>query len=406
MSSNNQQDSAKSHTASCENSQSHNGMCQTVTTTNPHREQCNVDYPLNSLIAENETATDENSNAQMILDASPNKSTQRLDKNNEKSDKNEIRKTIKDIDNTNNAIIVVDNDLDKSPEQQLVSSESLIAISAINIKQEPISSHYDLDLRPFARGKFAQVKRCVHKDSQQEYAAKCIKKRRRLVDIRHEIMHEIQVLSLANVTNRIVKLHDVYETSNEIILVLEMAEGGELQRVLDDEEAIDEVHVQRMVKQILEGLFYLHKHDIAHLDIKPQNLLLTKKFPDGDIKLCDFGISRHIKKGAEIREICGTPDYVAPEILRYDPISLATDMWSLGVLTYALLSGYSPFGNENKQLTYCNITTANLDFPNECFSNVSNDAIDFIQKLVVREPAERLSCREALEHRWLKSVLN
>lgn len=271
----------------------------------------------------------------------------------------------------------------------------------IPIRLESICGYYDLEARPFARGKFAQVKRCVKKTSNHCFAAKCIKKRRRLVDIRHEILLEIEALKLSYYTNRIVKLYEVFETPTEMILVLEMANGGELQRVLDDEEVIEERLVKRMVQQILEGLEKLHDNDIAHLDIKPQNLLLTESFPNGDIKLCDFGISRRITKDCEIREICGTPDYVAPEILRYDPITLATDMWSLGVLTYVLLSGYSPFGSENKQQTFCNITQATLDFPTEIFDKISKDAIDFMRKLIVREPSERLTSRQARNHPWL-----
>lgn len=271
----------------------------------------------------------------------------------------------------------------------------------VPIKTEPICLYYDLEARPFARGKFAQVKRCISKSSQQCFAAKCIKKRRRLVDIRHEIILEIEALKLSCFTDHIVKLYEVFETPTEMILILEMANGGELQRVIDDEEAIDEKLVKQMIRQILEGLVQLHDNDIAHLDIKPQNLLLTEPFPNGDVKLCDFGMSRRLSKHCEIREICGTPDYVAPEILRYDPISLATDMWSLGILTYVLLTGYSPFGSENRQQTFCNITQATLDFPSEIFYKISEDAVDFMQKLIVREPSERLTSHQARNHPWL-----
>lgn len=276
----------------------------------------------------------------------------------------------------------------------------------IPILSEPISDHYDLEARPFARGKFAQVKRCVNKLTKQCFAAKCIKKRRRSVDVKHEILLEIEALKLSYYTDRIIKLYQIFETPSEIVLILEMALGGELQRILDDEEKLNENVVRVMIKQILEGLLLLHDNDIAHLDIKPQNLLLTKVFEPHnvdnlDIKLCDFGISRKISKDCEIREICGTPDYVAPEILRYDPISLATDMWSLGVLTYVLLTGYSPFGSDNKQQTFCNITQATLDFPQDIFDSISNDAIDFMRKLMVQNPTKRLTSRQAIKHVWL-----
>lgn len=170
------------------------------------------------------------------------------------------------------------------------------------------------------------------------------------------------------------------------IVILFRAEGGELQRVLDEEDRIAEAQCRRILRQIVEGVHFLHKINIAHLDIKPQNLLLTKPFPDGDVKICDFGISRILTKGVEIREIVGTPDYVAPEILQFEPISLATDMWSIGVLTYVLLTGYSPFAGDNKQETYCNITNGPVDFPPNLFGTISDSAKDFIRKLLVRDP--------------------
>ena len=141
------------------------------------------------------------------------------------------------------------------------------------------------------------------------------------------------------------------------------------------------------MRQILDGLRDLHSQNIAHLDLKPQNVLLTcDVITDADIKLCDFGISRLIQKGVEVREILGTPDYVAPEILNYEPISLATDIWSIGVLAYVLLTGYSPFGSDTKQETYLNISQCNLSFPSELFTNVSSFAQDFIQAALVLNP--------------------
>lgn len=271
----------------------------------------------------------------------------------------------------------------------------------VAIKTEPISNAYDVEPRPFARGKFATVRRCQHRDSGLNYAAKYIRKRRRAADVRHEIMHEAYVLDLSSENPHIVQLHEVYETHSEIILVLEMVSGGELQRVLDDEEVVPERETAHLMRQILAGVAFLHDHNIAHLDLKPQNLLLTKPFPHCEVKLCDFGISRFITKGIEIREIAGTPDYVAPEVLHYEPISLATDMWSIGILTYVLLSGHSPFGGDTKQETFCNITRGTLEFPADLFGSVSNHAKDFIRRLLVRNPSERLTAKECLSHPWL-----
>ncbi|XP_076326837.1 serine/threonine-protein kinase 17B-like isoform X2 [Tachypleus tridentatus] len=220
-------------------------------------------------------------------------------------------------------------------------------------------------------------------------------------------MHEMYVLKLSEKCPRIIHLHEVYETSTEVNLVLELAAGGELQRVLEDQEVIAEMEAARLMRQILEGVDFLHRNNIAHLDIKPQNLLLTgSTLSQYDVKLCDFGISRLILKGSEIREILGTPDYVSPEILQYEPISLATDMWSIGVLAYVLLSGHTPFGGETKQETFWNITSGILEFPEEIFCGVSNDAKDFIQRLLITEPNERMTAKESLCHSWIKKFCN
>ncbi|VVC30650.1 Hypothetical protein CINCED_3A019591 [Cinara cedri] len=170
--------------------------------------------------------------------------------------------------------------------------------------------------------------------------------------------------------------------------------------VLDRDEVPSEPEVARLMRQILDGLHYLHTINVAHLDIKPQNLVLTADFPNCDVKLCDFGISRYLSEGADVREILGTPDYVAPEVLNYEPIDVQTDMWSIGVLMYVLLTGCSPFGGETKQETFCNISQCKLDFPEELFQDISEDAIDLMKKLMVKNPKDRLTANDCLEHKW------
>lgn len=289
----------------------------------------------------------------------------------------------------------------------LLSDNNSIPLCKIPIeKVRDVSEDYEVESKPFARGKFATVKHCLHKSSRQSYAAKYIKKRRRCQDVTHEILHEARVLLLAAKSERIVRLEKIYESSHDFILVLELAAGGELQAVLDREEFLPENTSRHVMKQVLEGISFLHDHQIAHLDIKPQNILLTRPLPCCDIKICDFGISRLISKGFDLREIIGTPDYVAPEILNYEPISLATDLWSIGCLSYVLLSGCSPFGADDKQETFCNITTARLEFPADVFGEVSEQAIDFIQHLIVKEPKKRFSCSEAMRHDWLSAPSN
>ncbi|XP_063596883.1 zinc finger CCCH domain-containing protein 13-like [Penaeus indicus] len=130
------------------------------------------------------------------------------------------------------------------------------------------------------------------------------------------------------------------------------------------------------------------------------------EFPECAVKLCDFEISRKLTPGREVREILGTPDYVAPEIILYEPITTRTDMWSLGVLTYVLLTGFLPFGGETDQETFLEISLGELDFPEELFEDVSAEAIDFIKKLLIRKPHLRMSAKECLDHPWMKADLS
>ncbi|MCI4384923.1 hypothetical protein PGIGA_G00044390 [Pangasianodon gigas] len=270
------------------------------------------------------------------------------------------------------------------------------------IRTEPFKTNYDLVGKELGRGKFAVVKKCVEKATQKEYAAKFLRKRRKGEDCRADILNEIAVLEAAKANPYVVGLHEVYETSTEIILVLEYAAGGEIfnQCVADNDEAFTEKDVIRLARQILTGVAFLHRNSVVHLDLKPQNILLTSAQPLGDIRIVDFGLSRHVDNTAEVREILGTPEYVAPEILSYEPISTATDMWSIGVLTYVMLTGESPFLGEETQETYLNISQCNVDYPQD---RISSLAEDFIKSLLQVEPRNRSTADECLRHPWLNA---
>uniref|UniRef100_A0A1B8Y5L2 non-specific serine/threonine protein kinase n=1 Tax=Xenopus tropicalis TaxID=8364 RepID=A0A1B8Y5L2_XENTR len=184
------------------------------------------------------------------------------------------------------------------------------------------------------------------------------------------------------------------------------AAGGEIfeQCVADQDEAFTEKDVVRLISQILQGVLHLHRSNVVHLDLKPQNILLTSSSPLGDIRIVDFGLSRQVDAIKEIREILGTPEYVAPEVLSYEPISTATDMWSVGVLTYVMLTGVSPFLGDTKQETFLNISQVNIQYSQEDFQGISEPAIDFIKSLLVKNPRKRIRADQCLKHPWLNSA--
>ncbi|NXW68987.1 DAPK3 kinase, partial [Hirundo rustica] len=259
-------------------------------------------------------------------------------------------------------------------------------------------------------GQFAIVKKCREKSTGVEYAAKFIKKRqsrasRRGVS-REEIEREVTILQQILHAN-IVELHDIYENKTDVVLILELVSGGELFDFLAQKESLSEEEATRFIKQILDGVNYLHSKKIAHFDLKPENImLLDKNIPIPHIKLIDFGLAHKIEDGVDFKNIFGTPEFVAPEIVNYEPLGLAADMWSIGVITYILLSGASPFLGETKQETLANITAVNYDFDEEFFSNTSDLAKDFIRKLLVKDTRKRLTIQEALSHPWITVRLN
>lgn len=267
--------------------------------------------------------------------------------------------------------------------------------------QQDLAEIYDIEESWFAKGKYGIVRRAVDKKTGVNYAAKFLRRRRRGQCCAKEINHEIAVLMLCANSQHIVRLHAVHETRSETALILELATGGELQTIIDSKGQLSEAKTRTCMREILRALNHLHKQSIAHLDLKPQNILLCGDDVEDGLKLCDFGIARIVEDTGKIYEILGTPDYVAPEVLHYEPLSLKTDIWSIGVLTYVLLTGCSPFGGDNKQETFLNITKCLLTFPEELFEDVSSDAIDFIKCALRIKPKERPTVQDCLTHRWL-----
>ncbi|XP_064171156.1 serine/threonine-protein kinase 17A-like [Anguilla rostrata] len=285
----------------------------------------------------------------------------------------------------------------------MMNKNGMVSKIQTRIRTDPFKSNYDLVGKELGRGKFAVVKKCVERATGKEHAAKILRKRRKGEDCRMDIINEIAVLESARANPFVVSLHEVYETTSEIILVLECAAGGEIfnQCVAESDDAFTEKDVIRLARQILTGVAWLHRNNVVHLDLKPQNILLTSSRPLGDIRIVDFGLSRCMDNVKEVREILGTPEYVAPEILNYEPLSTATDMWSIGVLTYVMLTGESPFLGDNKQETFLNISQVNVDYSQEIFLGVSSLAVDFIKSLLVKNPRQRATAEDCLKHPWL-----
>ncbi|XP_076249558.1 uncharacterized protein LOC143188920 [Calliopsis andreniformis] len=257
--------------------------------------------------------------------------------------------------------------------------------------------HYDIQSE-IGRGKFGTVYRCKEKVSGLMLAAKVVntakKEDRRSVEREVEIMRRLQ-------HPRLIQLYDAIDTGKQIYVILELIEGGELfERVIDDDFVLTERSCAVFMRQICEGIEFIHRQNILHLDLKPENILcLTKE--GNRIKIIDFGLAREYDPKKKLQVLFGTPEFVAPEVVNFDQIGFGTDMWSIGVICYVLLSGLSPFMGDTDIETMANVTIAKYDFDHDAFVDISEDAKDFIRCLLVKEKEKRMSAAECREHRWL-----
>ncbi|XP_068781196.1 death-associated protein kinase 1 isoform X2 [Struthio camelus] len=272
-------------------------------------------------------------------------------------------------------------------------------------RKENLEDHYETG-DELGSGQFAVVKKCHEKSTGQQFAAKFIKKRRTKSSRRgvsqEDIEREVNILKEIRHPN-VIALHDVYENKTDVILILELVAGGELFDFLAEKESLTEEEATEFIQQILNGVQYLHSLQIAHFDLKPENImLLDRNVPKPRIKIIDFGLAHKIDFGNKFKNIFGTPEFVAPEIVNYEPLGLEADMWSIGVITYILLSGASPFLGETKQETLANVSAVNYEFEEEFFSNTSALAKDFIRRLLVKDPKKRMTIQDSLLHPWIK----
>ncbi len=206
----------------------------------------------------------------------------------------------------------------------------------------------------------------------------------------------------------IVRLEEVYESHSEIYLVQELCLGGELFDRLDEQPDYHytEGECARLVKQMLSAVRYLHSKGIIHRDLKLENFLFSSTAADSELKMIDFGLSKHFHFGEVQHEAVGTPYTVAPEVIRgsYDE---RCDIWAIGVITFLLLSGDPPFGGcggpEPLMTVRSNILSGTFRFePADVWENVSRTARDFIRELLVTDPQKRPTARQAQKHKWLQ----
>nr|CAD7266076.1 unnamed protein product [Timema shepardi] len=235
-------------------------------------------------------------------------------------------------------------------------------------------------------GGSSTVYRCLHK-GKTEWACKVFKKGRLS---RKLVQTEIGILLKLRHPN-IIQLREVFETDDEIQLVLELVTGGELFERIVEQGQFSEKDAAGAVKQILSAL-------------KPENLLYETEYENSKLKLADFGLSKFLKNGSyTMNTLCGTVGYCAPEILLNKEYDLSVDLWSVGVVMYIMLCGYEPFWDDAGEIGMCKrVVEGEFEFSSPWWDDISDSAKDLISQLLQLEPSSRPTASEALEHPWVK----
>ncbi|XP_057346834.1 obscurin isoform X16 [Manis pentadactyla] len=250
------------------------------------------------------------------------------------------------------------------------------------------------------RGVFGFVKRVQHKGNQMSCAAKFIPLRSRTCAQAHRERDTLARLSHPLVTG----LLDQFETRKTLILIVELCSSEELLDRLFKKSVVTEAEVKVYIQQLVEGLHYLHSQGILHLDIKPPNILMVHPARE-DIKICDFGFAQKITPTEPQYSKYGSPEFVSPEIIEQTPVSEASDIWAMGVISYLSLTCSSPFAGESDRATLLNVLEGRLSWSSPAAAHLSEDAQDFIKAALQRAPEARPSAATCLIHPWfLKSV--
>ncbi|XP_072240990.1 serine/threonine-protein kinase DCLK2 isoform X2 [Leuresthes tenuis] len=249
-------------------------------------------------------------------------------------------------------------------------------------------------------GNFAVVKECVERSTGKEFALKIIDKAK-CCGKEHLIENEVAVLRKVKHSNIIMLIEEV-DTPSELCLVMELVKGGDLFDAITSSAKYTERDAGIMVYNLAEALKYLHSMDIVHRDIKPENLLVFE-YPDGtkSLKLGDFGLATVVQ--GPLYTVCGTPTYVAPEIIAESGYGLKVDIWAAGVITYILLCGFPPFRSENNQQEelFDQILLGQLDFPSPYWDNITDSAKELIGKMLQVNAEARFTAQDVLSHPWV-----
>ncbi|KAH8342756.1 hypothetical protein KR084_006072 [Drosophila pseudotakahashii] len=280
-------------------------------------------------------------------------------------------------------------------------------------KQVSIEEKYNLH-GLLGTGAFSEVRLAESKETPGDHFAVKIIDKKALKGKEESLENEIRVLRRFSANHfdgkcpngtrlthpNIVQLLETYEDKSKVYLVMELVTGGELFDRIVEKGSYTEKDASHLIRQILEAVDYMHEQGVVHRDLKPENLLYYSADDDSKIMISDFGLSKMEDSGI-MATACGTPGYVAPEVLAQKPYGKAVDVWSIGVISYILLCGYPPFYDENDANLFAQILKGVFEFDSPYWDEISESAKHFIKNLMCVAVEKRYTCKQALAHAWI-----
>jgi len=250
-------------------------------------------------------------------------------------------------------------------------------------------------------GAFSIVHLATKADKKQaKVAVKIVDRSQLPAEDEASLLQEVDILKSIEHPN-IIRIFDFFPEKEKFYVVLEYAEGGELFDRIVEKTYYDEKEARSLSTILLKAIKFCHDRCIVHRDLKPENLLLASKTEDITVKIADFGFAVKSKTDKSLTTQCGTPGYVAPEILLSKPYGKSVDMWSIGVIIFILLGGYPPFSDNNQGKLYKKIKAGQFEFHPDYWGTISKEAKDLITKLLTVDPEKRFTADQALNHPWI-----
>ena len=249
-------------------------------------------------------------------------------------------------------------------------------------------------------GAFGEVRLCTHRESGDKRAVKVLRKDAMDEEETAAMLNEINILKGLDHPN-VVKIYEYFEDAKRFYIVTQFIEGGELFDEIIKKGSFNEKEASTLMKQLLSCITYCHSKNIVHRDLKPENVMLESNKEYDQVKVIDFGTAQVFDPTKQLKEQIGTPYYIAPEVLK-KRYSKECDVWSLGVITYIILSGIPPFNGVTDAEIMGAIKKGKFNFANKVWNSVSSEAKEFITSLLTMDTAKRPTAEQCLQHPWIQ----